>query len=358
MDIPPEVDGYIKETIEDSLGLQISTQSLQLKLRSTEEAQRRLRDQCLFLLSKLKERDQIIERSKAEANMNAVALKRFVEENQKLATECANLLTQCTKWERECSLYDNDREVLLDFGNEADERTKKAEIRAHELEEELGKLREELSFYKHHSESRGIDSSSEGTALEENLLESVLSTLICKDEVTCGRTFLETNNSLEACQRLLKMWNRLRLSTQKILCLAAEVKTLENDKEHLRMNLCKAEDEVKVLFEENNLLNDENKRLLRQYHKEKNLHGSGGKHSGSSSTKVSEQFVGFFVFLGIAHECLFSHVNITALPTNKRKSRLNICSPIEKKIDFTDLDTARNPLSPLRLNSPDLRMHK
>lgn len=65
MDIPQEVDDYIKETIEDSLGLEISTQSLQLKLRSTEEAQRRLRDQCLFLLSKLKEKDQIIERSKA-----------------------------------------------------------------------------------------------------------------------------------------------------------------------------------------------------------------------------------------------------------------------------------------------------
>ncbi|KAE8729356.1 putative RNA-binding family protein [Hibiscus syriacus] len=329
MDIPQEVDDYMKETIEHSLGLQISTQSLQSKLRSTEEAQRRLRDQCIFLLSKLKEKDQIIDRSKAEANMNAVALKRFVEENQKLAAECADLLTRCNKWERECSLYDHDREALMDFGNEADERAKKCEIRAHELEEELEKLTEELRFYKRHDESRGIDSSSEGTTLEENLLESVLSTLICKDEVTCGRTFLEANNSLEACERLLKMWNRLRPSTQKILALAAEVKTLEKDKEHLRMNLCKAEDEVKVLFEENNILNEENRRLLRQYLKEKNLHDSGGKHSGSASTK-----------------------------TNKRKSSPKMCSPIEKKIDFTDPDSARNPLSPLRHNSPDLRMNK
>ncbi|KAB2023707.1 hypothetical protein ERO13_D06G033800v2 [Gossypium hirsutum] len=329
MDIPQEVDNYIKETIEDSLGLEISTQSLQLKLRSTEEAQRRLRDQCLFLLSKLKEKDQIIERSKAEANMNAAALKRFVEENQKLAAECANLLTQCNKWERECSLYDRDREALMDFGNEADERAKKAEIRAHELEEELRKLTEELRFYKHHYENQGIDSSSEGTALEENLLESVLSTLISKDEVMCGRAFLEANNSLEPCQKMLKLWNRLRPSTRKILSLAVEVKTLEKDKEHLRMNLCKAEDEVKVLFEENNILDEANKRLLRQYHKEKNLHGSDGKHSGSASTK-----------------------------TNKRKSSPKICSPIEKKIDFTDPDSARKPLSPLRHNSPDLRMHK
>ncbi|XVF36649.1 hypothetical protein REPUB_Repub19eG0075300 [Reevesia pubescens] len=326
MDIPQEIDDYIKESIEDSLGLQISTQSLQLKLRSVEEAQRRLRDQCLYLLSKLKEKDQIIERSKAEANMNAVALKRFVEENQRLAAECANLLTQCNKWERECSLYDHDREALMDFGNEADERAKEAEIRVHELEEELGKLTEELRFYKHRYETPRIDSSSEGTTLEENLLESVLETLICKDEDMSGRAFLEANNSVESCQRLLEMWNRLRPSTQKVLSLVAEVKTLEKDKEHLRMNLSKAEEEVRVLFEENNILDEENKRLLRQYHKEKNLHCSDGKHTGSASAK-----------------------------TNKRKSSPRICSPIEKKIDFSDPDSARKPLSPLRYNSPDLK---
>ncbi|XP_022772288.1 uncharacterized protein LOC111314933 [Durio zibethinus] len=104
----------------------------------------------------------------------------------------------------------------------------------------------------------------------------------------------------------------LRPSTQKVLSLAAELKTHEKDKEHLRMNLSKAEEEVKVIFEENNILDEENKRLLRQYHKEKNLHGSGGKHTGNASAK-----------------------------TNKRKSSPKICSPIEKKIDFTDPDSAR-----------------
>jgi len=37
----------------------------------------------------------------------------------------------------------------------------------------------------------------------------------------------------------------LRPSTQKILSLAAEAKTLENDKEHLRINLARAEEEVR-----------------------------------------------------------------------------------------------------------------
>lgn len=39
---------------------------------------------------------------------------------------------------------------------------------------------------------------------------------------------------------------RLRPSTQKVLSLAAKVKTLEKEKEHLRMNLSKAEEEVRT----------------------------------------------------------------------------------------------------------------
>ena len=84
--------------------------------------------------------------------MNALALKKFVEENQKLAAECTNLLNQCKKWEKECSLYDHDREALMDFGNEADERAKEAEIRVYELEDKLRSLSEELQFYRHQCE--------------------------------------------------------------------------------------------------------------------------------------------------------------------------------------------------------------
>lgn len=88
--------------------------------------------------------------------MNALALKKFVEENQKLALERANLLSQCSKWEKECSLYDHDREALMDFGNEADERAKEAEMRVRELEEELRRSVDELRFYKHEYELRAV----------------------------------------------------------------------------------------------------------------------------------------------------------------------------------------------------------
>lgn len=41
-----------------------------------------------------------------------------------------------------------------------------------------------------------------------------------------------------------------------------------------------------MLFEENNMLDEENKRVLQLYHKEKHSSGSGGKNSGCTSAKV------------------------------------------------------------------------
>ncbi|PRQ32702.1 hypothetical protein RchiOBHm_Chr5g0049351 [Rosa chinensis] len=134
--LPQEVDDYIRESIDHTLGLPVSAQTLELKkLRCSEVAKRRLRDQYT-----------------AEACMNAQALRKFVEENQRLAAECAHLVSQCNKLEKECSLYDHDREALMDFGNEADQRAKEAE-----LEDELGELREELKFYKNEYERLSVD---------------------------------------------------------------------------------------------------------------------------------------------------------------------------------------------------------
>ena len=99
-------------------------------------------------------------------------------------------------------------------------------------------------------------------------------------------------------------------STQNIIALVAEVKSLHTDKEHLRINLHRAEEEVcigslvvqfyvdllltkhfwcaqvKVLFEENNILDEENKRLMSKVHKEKQFSDSAGKHTSSGSAKV------------------------------------------------------------------------
>ncbi|KAI8550320.1 hypothetical protein RHMOL_Rhmol06G0096200 [Rhododendron molle] len=347
MDLSQEIDDYIKESIEYALGLPVSTQTLESKLNASEAACNRLRQQCLYLQTRLKEKDDVIDRSRAESCMNAQALKKFVEENQKLAKECESLLGQCRRWENECSLYDHDREALMDFGNEADERAKEAEVRVHELEGELRRVVDELQFYKHQCEMQSsggqtgvstavammaasmVDSSREGSAVEQLLLESLITTMVGNDEVTStAHAFLQANSGVDVCQKLLNTWNSLRPSTRKILALAAEVKTLENDKEHLRFNLARAEEEVKVLFEENEVLHKENKRLLR-HQKERCHPGSSEKRTGSASAKG-----------------------------NKRKTSPLTSSPIEGKINFGDGDSPRKPLSPLLHNSPESRMHK
>ncbi|CAN1345774.1 hypothetical protein LINPERPRIM_LOCUS40517 [Linum perenne] len=333
MEIPQELDNYMRETIDDSLGLPVSTNTLRQKLRASEDAHRRVLRQCLVLDEMLRQKDQILDRAKAEATMNAVALKKFVEENQKLAAECANLVAQCKKWEKECTLYDNDREALMEFGNEADERAKEAEIRVHELEETLQHLSEELKVCKLQYESRGITFqnqmdalSAESTDGEQHMVDSVLTTLIREDEISCGRAFLEANREQKPCQELLKIWSSLNPSTQKVVLLAAKVSILQNDKEHLRINLTRAEEEVELLFQENKILNDENRKLVKQLKRERNLDASGEKQCSSGSSKSS----------------------------SPRSSSVSFGG----KIDFGQETEPmlRQPLSPLRQNSGDVRM--
>lgn len=64
MEIPQEIDNYIKESIDHTMGLPVSTQTLQFKLLHSQESLQRVRNQCSLLLSKVKEKDQIIERAR------------------------------------------------------------------------------------------------------------------------------------------------------------------------------------------------------------------------------------------------------------------------------------------------------
>ncbi|XP_014492186.1 uncharacterized protein LOC106754651 isoform X1 [Vigna radiata var. radiata] len=325
MDLPPEIDCYIKQSIDHIVGLPVSDQTLLTKLQASEELRRQLRQQSLFLLTKLKEKDDLIELARNEATMNAQAMKRFVEENQKLAAECERLVEQCVKLERECALYDHDREALMEFGNEADERAQVVHARACELERDLCLLERQLNEYKHQNES--VDSSSR-TLDEEKLLDSLLATVTTADESSTF-AFLNSNSENDQCKKLLTTWNCLKPSTQRVLGLVAEVKSLENDKENLRVNLHRAEDEVKLLFEENSVLRNENKRLAKRC-MERSHSGSDRKHG-------------------------HSHTGSASVKSNKRNSSRKTSSPMRRKIDFEDIDSARTPLSPLGNKLPELQ---
>ena len=82
-----------------------------------------------------------------------MAIKKFVEENHKLAAKCENLLGHCRELEKECALYDNDREALIDFQNEAEEGARKACLRAGMLERDLVMYQLELKKCRHENES-------------------------------------------------------------------------------------------------------------------------------------------------------------------------------------------------------------
>ena len=78
MDLPQEIDDYIKGSIEYTLGLPVSSNTLELKLRASEEAQSRLGDRYLLQQSRMKERDQAIDRAKVRSSLNFPLLCLFI----------------------------------------------------------------------------------------------------------------------------------------------------------------------------------------------------------------------------------------------------------------------------------------
>uniref|UniRef100_A0A1D1XV10 Centrosomal protein n=1 Tax=Anthurium amnicola TaxID=1678845 RepID=A0A1D1XV10_9ARAE len=246
MVFPPETEEYIRESIENSLGLPVSAKTLRLKLLASEDERRRLRDKIFLLQGLLSEADSRLEQYRAEASMNAQGLRRCIEEKEAVASGYADLVNHCAKLQEECTLYERDIEMLM------------------ESCDDLARENEEL---------------------------------------------------------------RVQLKGTSVTTLISEVESLTKDKEHLKINLDRAEEEVKVLFEENNILAEENKKLLNLLNRERHKHGSGGTHSASASAK-------------------------------RKRNSSPMVSFIEKAINFHSSDLSRQPLSPLQLNSPNSRMHK
>ena len=92
MELPQEFDGFFKHSIFNLLGLAVPEESFQLKIQSLEWSSYILRNHHLSILSKLKQKEQAIELIMAEACLSVQAMKKFVEENNKLAAECENFV--------------------------------------------------------------------------------------------------------------------------------------------------------------------------------------------------------------------------------------------------------------------------
>lgn len=157
-----------------------------------------------------------------------------------------------------------------------------------------------------------------------------LSAHSAKLERECSLYERDLERAMESCDDLARENDELRArldDNADLTALTDQVQALQKDKENLRINLNKAEEEVKLLFEENRILDEENKRLLSLLEKERQ-HRSERKHSASTSTK------------------------------KRKSSSLKDTSPVGRAIDFNGVDSSRHPLSPLPPNSPDYRVHK
>ncbi|CAD5182027.1 unnamed protein product [Musa acuminata subsp. malaccensis] len=113
-----------------------------------------------------------------------------------------------------------------------------------------------------------------------------------KLEEECSLYERDLERIMESCDELAKENEELRAQLQHISSLeslAAEAESLKKDKEHLRTNLHRAEEEVKVFFEENKILDEENTKLLELLRKERRRRGSDS-HRGSAtpSAKVTK----------------------------------------------------------------------
>ncbi|URD94262.1 hypothetical protein MUK42_01332 [Musa troglodytarum] len=118
MDLSPGTEEYIKESIEISLGLPVSVESLSLKLLASEDARRRLQDQIFDLEDRIKESSKRLEQSRAESKMNAQGVRRCVEEKEVIASQYADLVNHCRNLEEECSLYERDLERIMESCDE------------------------------------------------------------------------------------------------------------------------------------------------------------------------------------------------------------------------------------------------
>ncbi|XP_068648637.1 MAR-binding filament-like protein 1-1 [Aristolochia californica] len=319
MALTSDIDDYIQQSMEYCLGLPVSEKTLQSKLLASEEARHRLQGEIFQLHDSLRKKDRKIQLSVAEASLNAQALKKHIEENMTLRAECSDLLHRCDKLEKECSLYDRDRDALMEFGNEADERAADAEMRALEAEENLSKVRLELEDFK--SECLMLREKEVRATEEVHMLRRHI------DELDCTRLSASENDALKKEDQELQLQLLSAVSSLPQCCncetLTQDLGTLKKDNEQLKINLHRAEEEAKLLFDDNMMMEE----LLKKYNKERQLHASGGENANSTAN-------------------------------GKRKSRPRTANTNEQASDLSGPDSSRLPLSPLQPNSPESRMHK
>lgn len=143
-----ELDEYVEECIGYTIGLPLCGKALEERLAQAEEGQRELREKVVYLNQRLQQTQQKLDRARAEANLNAQAVRKCVCDNEKGAERYRKLRDECTRLESECALYLHDREVFMEAADEAEERANEAEERVLQAENKVQELASQVQHLK------------------------------------------------------------------------------------------------------------------------------------------------------------------------------------------------------------------
>lgn len=159
-----ELEEYVQECIGYRVGLPVCGKALEERVAQAEEGQRELHEKVVYLHQRLQQTQQKLDRARAEANLNAQAVRKCVWENEKGAEQYRKLCDECTRLEKECALYLHDREVFMEAADEAEERANDAEERVLQAE---NKIQELVSQVQHLKQGMSHSTASKSKMAEE-----------------------------------------------------------------------------------------------------------------------------------------------------------------------------------------------
>ncbi|VAI52193.1 unnamed protein product [Triticum turgidum subsp. durum] len=287
--LPGGAEEYVRDSIEASLGLPVPDRSLRAKLAASEDLRRRLQDRVFALEEELHAAARRIDLLKVRPPLPPFPVRSVPFRIG------GYLAARSLAVRRNACLTDRDGPVRCVQNESA--MNAEGIRRCVEEKEAVAAARDQLAAHA------------------------------ARLEKECGLYERDLERAMESCDELARESDDLRNRLRDAPDLTEQVQALQRDKEILKTNLNKAEEEVKLLFEENRALDEANKRLLCLLEKEQK-HRSERKHSASNSTK------------------------------KRKSSSLKDTSPVGLAIDFNSADASRQPLLPLQPNSPDCRVHK
>ncbi|KAJ1692499.1 hypothetical protein LUZ63_009197 [Rhynchospora breviuscula] len=195
MDLDPETEKYLRESIESLVGLEVSPKNLQLKLMASEEERRRLHAQVFFLEDSVYEANRLLEQFKVGAKKKAQELKKCIGAKAVITSNGHQLSALCDDLEVECFTFDRDLQRYMDaLEQNKKENDELQAISQRDYPSEAAKLAAEIEALE-----------KEKTCLQLNITEAEKEFTLLSE---MNKALEQKNNRLNASIRISKKKNR------------------------------------------------------------------------------------------------------------------------------------------------------